>query len=203
MENNKKKGFTLTEILVVIVIIGIVLTIAIPRVVIIRKRINNRLYEEKKHLILVAAELYGKDKGLVTDSIITIDRLLETKYINPDLKTGEKGCSNEHGCIVDPTTNEIINNTELLLKKNNTDVVAVWNGQIASTSSRDIIDTVKEALSCPATVTASSPCLYPADATNNYIYISGVMWRIVGIYNIDSTEVVKLITDDTITWEAE
>ena len=203
MKESKKKGFTLTEMLVVIVIIGIVLTIAIPSVIIIRKRINARMYEEKKHLILVAAELYGKDKGLITDSVITIDRLLETNYINPDLKNGEKGCTNAKGCVIDPTTNEIINNTELLLKKNNNDVVAVWNGQMSSTTSRDLIVAVKEALNCPATIPANSPCLYPADATNNYIYLGGVMWRIVGIYNIDGTEVAKLITDDTITWEAE
>ena len=202
MKRNKK-GFTLTELLVVIVIIGIVLTIAIPSVTIIRKRINSRLFEEKKELILVAAELYGKDKGLTSDSIVTIDRLLETNYINPDLKQGEKGCTATYGCIIDPTTNDIINNTEVLLKKNNSDVVAVWNGTIASTTSKELIDTIKEKLTCPSTIPASTPCLYPADATDNYIYINGIMWRIVGIYNIDGTEVVKLITDDTITWEAE
>ena len=39
-ESNKKAGFTLTEILIVIVIIGIILAIAIPSIIAIRKRIN-------------------------------------------------------------------------------------------------------------------------------------------------------------------
>lgn len=55
----KKKGFTLTEILVVIVLIGVIMAIAIPSVVEVRKRINKRLLSEKKQEILVAAQLYG------------------------------------------------------------------------------------------------------------------------------------------------
>lgn len=43
----KKKGFTLTEILVVIVLIGVIMAIAIPSVVEVRKRINKRLLSEK------------------------------------------------------------------------------------------------------------------------------------------------------------
>ena len=64
----KKKGFTLTEILVVIVLIGVIMAIAIPSVVEVRKRINKRLLSEKKQEILVAAQLYGNDRKLTTDT---------------------------------------------------------------------------------------------------------------------------------------
>ena len=68
----KKSGFTLTEVLMVIVIIGIILAISIPSVVYIRKRINERLYENKKQMILIAAENYGRDKGYTSDQIIYV-----------------------------------------------------------------------------------------------------------------------------------
>ena len=68
----KKKGFTLTEILVVIVLIGVIMAIAIPSVVEVRKRINKRLLSEKKQEILVAAQLYGNDRKLTTDTYINV-----------------------------------------------------------------------------------------------------------------------------------
>ena len=48
----KKKGFTLTEVLIVIVLIGVLIGIAVPSATAIRKKINQRLYSEKKKEIL-------------------------------------------------------------------------------------------------------------------------------------------------------
>lgn len=205
---HNKRGFTLTEVLVVIVIIGIVLTIAVPSVILVRKRINKRMFEEKKSLILVAAELYGKDKGVTGDTILAIDDLLRDGYLNPDLKNGEGGCTSAYGCVVNPEDGSIITDVEILLKKTNFDVIAVWNGKIAASTSSELVDEIIDKLSCPATIPADSPCLYPADGDadgdgtpDNYLYLSGIMWRIVGVYNIDNNYVVKLITDDTVVWE--
>lgn len=206
-----KKGFTLTEVLVVIVIIGIVLTIAIPSVVLIRRRINTRMYEEKKHLILVSAELYAKDKSIAGSTLLTIDDLLEEGYITPDLKNGEGDCTNPHGCIVDPDGN-IINDIPIKIKDTSgNNPVAIWvdtencEGSNCGAGGDDeasvAVDKIKELLNCPANIPADEPCLFPSDATNNFIYINGIMWRVVGVYNIDSHEVLKLITDDTVVWE--
>ena len=54
-----KKGFTLTELLVVIALISIIVLIAVPSVVSISKRINKRVYNAKIQEIVTAAELYG------------------------------------------------------------------------------------------------------------------------------------------------
>ena len=54
-----KKGFTLTELLVVIALISIIVLIAVPSVVAISKRINKRVYNSKVQEIVTAAELYG------------------------------------------------------------------------------------------------------------------------------------------------
>ena len=41
------------------------------------------------------------------------------------------------------------------------------------------------------------------DDPNNYLYYSGIMWRVIGVYKIDGKEVAKMITDDTVVWEIE
>ena len=51
-----KKGFTLTELLVVIALISIIVLIAVPSVVSISKRINKRVYNAKIQEIVTAAE---------------------------------------------------------------------------------------------------------------------------------------------------
>ena len=56
-----KKGFTLVELLVVIVIIGVLSIIVVPSVININKNINSRLYEDKKEKIENAAQLYANN----------------------------------------------------------------------------------------------------------------------------------------------
>ena len=43
-----KKGFTLTELMAVIVIIAIIILIAVPSIMAINKNMNKRVYEKKK-----------------------------------------------------------------------------------------------------------------------------------------------------------
>ena len=201
-----KKGFSLTEILIVIAIIAIVMTMAIPSITNSRKRVNERLYESKKEQLLVYAELYGKDhKDLFADGTeaqIKISTLLDEKYLEPDLKKGEGICSNSYtnGCVINPVNNTIINNTDIVIKTKGSSYVAIWDGTVSINTSDDLIEIIKNELNCPE-ITESTPCLYPKTATNNYLYDNGIMWRILGIYKIENKELVKMITDNTITWE--
>lgn len=203
MEN--KKGFTLTEVLIVIVLIGIVISIAIPSITSVRRRMNERLLEEKKQEILIAAELYGKDKEISTDTTIYVYTLLNEQYINKDLEYNEDNCkgdNTEKGCVINPVDDSLLNNTKIIIRKVDNSVIAVWNGEEASTSNENIVESVKTKLGC-STVDINNPCLYEGSNPDNYLYYSGIMWRIIGVYNIDDKEVVKMITNDNVVWDNE
>lgn len=200
-----KKGFTLTEVLIVIVLIGIVISIAIPSITSVRKRMNERLFEEKKQEILLAAELYGKDKDISTDTIIYVHTLLSEKYINKDIDYNEDNCTGdntENGCIINPIDDSILNNAKIILRKVDNVIIAVWNGEEASTSNEKLVRSVKTELGC-TTITEDEPCIYEGNNPDNYLYYSGIMWRIIGVYNINDKEVVKMITNDNVVWDNE
>lgn len=57
-----KKGFTLVEILAVLVLIGLLLGIAIPGINKISSNMKNKSYNKKVNLIESAAILWGQDK---------------------------------------------------------------------------------------------------------------------------------------------
>lgn len=230
MKKNKK-GFTLTEVLIVIVIIGIILGIAIPSVITIRKRINERLFETKKEEILVAAELYGKDKGIKTETTIFVYTLVKEDYLDADLEHNSGACTGENtekGCVINPVDDSSINDTPIVIKPSGTSIVAIWNGSENSSESKDLITAVKNTyckngswtaypngdydFCCAKTgdsytpIPTGSTCLIKNDeATNsgNYLWESGIMWRLMGIYNLDGKEVVKMVSDDTVTWEED
>lgn len=232
-----KKGFTLTEVLIVIVIIGIILGIAIPSVMVIRRRINERLFETKKEEILVAAELYGKDKGIKSETTIYVYTLLNERYIEADVAHNTENCSGENtenGCVINPVDDSNINDTPIIIKPSGSSIVAIWNGNASSTDSKELVTALKntyckndkwtaypdyEALDgstvsydfcCEKngsnwkSIPTGSTCLIKNDeatGSGNYLWDSGIMWRLIGIYNLDGTETVKMVTDDTVTWE--
>ncbi len=198
--NILKKGFTLTEILTVLAIISIIAIIAVPSVIVIRNRINSRAYESKKELIILAAELYGQDnKALLElngEISTTVGDLLEKDYLEKDIAMDGQICSSSYGCIMDPRNNTSLNDIVIVVKLNNGTVKAIWEGVTGSSSERDLVQIVLTDLSC--TPTETSPCLYTGEETNNYLSYSGTMWRILGVYVIDGTNVVKMITNENI-----
>lgn len=98
MKKLNKKGFTLVELLVVIVILVVIMSIAIPSITSSLERSKQKEYDAKVKLIVSAGEFYAdKHKNSFNPSVgVSVDTLIEE-----GLLTEEEA--------KDPTTNNKIN----------------------------------------------------------------------------------------------
>ena len=129
----KNKGFTLVELLAVIVILGVLLIVAIPNVFGIQKRIKVEMYCTKVHNIEKAAKLYAKDyqdelkAGSITITVADlIDNSLYKKETNDcEVKSADKPC------VVDPRTNTSMDNDkiEILPKGKRYEIIYQYNNE--------------------------------------------------------------------------
>ena len=82
-----KKGFTLTEILATIVILGVILAIAVPSYNSLSKKFEKEYYDKLDKSVLAAAKSYWKDnpdkrpKELLKSDNIALDDLIKKKHI--------------------------------------------------------------------------------------------------------------------------
>lgn len=83
-----KKGFTLTEILATIVILGVILAIAVPSYNALSKKFEKEYYDKLEGSVLAAAKSYWKDNPdkrpeeyLKSDNI-SLESLITNKYID-------------------------------------------------------------------------------------------------------------------------
>lgn len=99
-----KKGFTLTEILAVIAILGVILAIAVPSYNSLSKKFEKAYYEKLEGSVLAAAKSYYKENAesrpaeLLYSSVVTFSELIDNKNID-DIK-GYKSNSNLKGRII-------------------------------------------------------------------------------------------------------
>lgn len=96
-----KKGFTLTELLAVIVILGVLLTIAVPSVLYINDLLKDNMYDKKLKFIEQAAQLYGQDNAdYIPETAggidIKVKELRDSGYVDKD---------NDKGDVLDPRNN--------------------------------------------------------------------------------------------------
>ena len=87
-----RRGFTLVELLGVIVIMSIILTIAIPSVIKIQSIIQNKMYCDKVKLLANSAKLYGRDikEDLPSSNnplTVNAGELAKTNYFKRDNST--------------------------------------------------------------------------------------------------------------------
>ena len=84
MKELNKKGFTLVELLVVIVILGIIMSIAIPSITSSIERSKDKQKTQIINLIVSAGELYvDRHKNTVTPPI-TLNQLIEDGLITKE-----------------------------------------------------------------------------------------------------------------------
>ncbi len=86
MNKLNNKGFTLVELLAVVVILVILMSIAIPNISSSIERSNQKKDSAMQKVIISAGELYvSKHKGSISNNcIITIKNLTDENYLNED-----------------------------------------------------------------------------------------------------------------------
>lgn len=132
-----KKGFTLVELLIVIVVLGIVITIAVPGVGAVTNVIKENMLSKKTKLIEEAAILLGQDiKGAIISSDLKYNGSSCKSFVVSDLyptyldKDNDNPCLDKDstetvGCIVDPRdSNNYLDKYEVIIYYKNKRIYA-------------------------------------------------------------------------------
>ena len=132
----KKKGFTLVELLAVIVLLGIIATIAVASFTGISRSMKKNILEEKIKMIEESAIVMGSDiKGYILESNLKYNNNKCRSIIVSDLvpnylvKDNDNECltntSSNPGCIIDPTDeNNYLDTTEVIIYYKNKRIYA-------------------------------------------------------------------------------
>lgn len=86
-----KKGFTLVELLAVIVILGVVISISITALAGVKKKTNIAMFSEKIEFAVAAAQKYYEEKNhketlLDGNKIIRVQELINSEYYTIETK---------------------------------------------------------------------------------------------------------------------
>lgn len=96
----KNKGFTLAELLAVIVIMALLLTIAVPSVIGISNKIKANMFCSKIEDIESAAKLYGEDYQDEIPPQITVYKLIENNLFKKE--SSDCDSTKPTKCVLDP-----------------------------------------------------------------------------------------------------
>ncbi len=156
----EKKGFTLTELLVVIVIIAVVAAIAVPSIILINKNINKRLYDNKVEMIEAAAKVYATDNPDIFGEQLTVKiyvgELINNDYLDPEYdssnasvddcniyETNSSTSNATVGCIINPVDkSKTLNSEYVLITKKQIGFNSEFNGEAVTVVDGDKV-TVK------------------------------------------------------------
>lgn len=123
-----KRGFTLVELLAVLVIMIIIMVIAIPSIIGLMNKSKTKMFCEKVDNIVSSAKLYGEDH---IDEIgngleISVKDLIKTNYV----KKENSDCNYDDAskpCITDPRSKATMDNETLTLTIKNKRAYATFN----------------------------------------------------------------------------
>ena len=127
MKNNK--GFTLVELLAVIVVLALIIGIAVPNAINLSNKSKKKMYISKVEMIIKAAQLYGEDhpKGVATSESacsstsgrVTVETLV---------KDGKVKADKDDGTVEDPYSGASMNSKTLCIYKQYNRVYAKITG---------------------------------------------------------------------------
>ena len=126
----KKNGFTLVELLAVIVIMAILLTVAVPAVIGISNSIKKNMFCSKVENIEAAAKNYAADYIDYFDDhpdglTITVGDLIDTTALKKESNDCVVNSTNKP-CVKDPRDNSSLDNESIKLTKKDKRVTAQY-----------------------------------------------------------------------------
>ena len=80
-----RKGFTLVELIGVIVILAIIIAIAVPSYMKIKKNVDENNYKNKINLIEIAGQKFAEDTNITA---VFVKELVENGYLEADDRDG-------------------------------------------------------------------------------------------------------------------
>ena len=201
----KKSGFTLIELIGIVVIIGLILLVAVPTIndVIERSEENkkqealNNIYMATENYLMANYDEYSSLDNIGASEYIYVMDLINQQYMDID--------------ELNPNDDEYFDSKDVVKVTKKQDGTFSYELIVAQTIYDVVINNF------PYLEVGENGCKNPGDnnysymggcylkgnPTNNYIWYSGFLWRIMGI-NADGT--VRLITDENVTaipWGAE
>ncbi len=126
-----KKGFTLVELLAVIVLIAVISGIGITSYALIKNKINKKIFTNKLAEIVSSAEKWGEYNKDKLSKEITLEELIKDKYFETDetIDATKYNCDDsnkENGLcknvVINNVDNIVINNLEIKVFKKNKQV---------------------------------------------------------------------------------
>ncbi len=84
--NRNLKGFTLVEVLVVIIFLSVIATLVVSNLSSTTTKINNKSYDTKISMIKKAASIYAQDnrKNITSNTSISVKELINAGYLKSD-----------------------------------------------------------------------------------------------------------------------
>ena len=195
-----KKGFTLVELLAVIIILGIVALITFPIVDNSIKNSKQAALERTIGSIEEAAHNYSSQNNLgypEEEKAISLDELKSSGFLTSDITNP---VTNEEmtGCVLyrwDEAHNQYVFRYDEECDSNDGEDVALVGSPIEE-KAKELVYENNACKTDGTTYQYMGGCYIKGNPNNNYIWYSGFLWRIMGI-NADGT--IRMITDENVT----
>ena len=186
----KKNGFTLVELLSIVVILGIIVVVALPQISGSIGSKKEKQYNKIVKIVENAGKVYLTEN--VTRDSVSIDKLIESDYLTSGLKNP-------------------INNTPLTgcVKKITSDGVTKYKYEVdncpnyLTTYIMDLYDNEETRTSngLKKDNTPDQNIRYYGSNPNNYVLFNNELWRIIGVFGSN----VKLIRNEklgNLSWDS-
>src|SRR5574344_2677351 len=204
-----KKGFTLVELLGVIVILGVIASLTVPTITGIIKNNKEKTYNAQVNTIIDAAKNW---------SINNTDYLSETNDLYVDISAFSRLGYLENDSLIDPMDNSAITGCvkisyasnysqyEYDFSKDYTNCTNLYTIYELVVNKFPYLEVGTDGCATNTSGTNYSymgGCYLAGTHTDNYVWYSGFVWRIMGINNDYSVRMITEEDETTIPYNAE